>query len=243
MERLNKFLAQAGIASRRKCDLLIKEGKVTVNGQLITNPGEKVKGEEIIKVEGKIVKKKGELVYIQLYKPRDYLTTLSDPRGRQTVAELLSGVATRVFPVGRLDSESEGLLIFTNDGALSYFLTHPRFEVEKKYLVYVEGELREGELSVLKKGFVVKNIFYHIRQGEIKEVSTNCSIVEVILTEGKKHEIRIMFDYLGHPVLRLIRISMGPLLLDKNLLPGKWRYLSDKEIQLLQKYKEEKLGR
>jgi len=243
MERLNKFLAQAGIASRRKCDQLIKERKVTVNGQLITNPAERVRGEEIIKVEGKIVEKNEELVYIQLYKPRDYLTTLSDPRGRQTVANLLCEVTARVFPVGRLDSESEGLLLFTNDGILSYFLTHPRFEVEKKYLVYVEGKLRENELSVLEKGVVVKDISYHIRRGEIKEISSNCSIVEVTLTEGKKHEVRIMFDYLGHPVLRLIRISMGPLSLDKNLLPGKWRYLSDKEIQFLQKYKEEKLGK
>jgi len=242
MERLNKFLARAGVASRRKCDQLIKEGKVTINGRITTNPAERVSGKEIIKVENKVVKKE-ELVYIELYKPRDYLTTLYDPRGRRTVADLLSGVTTRVFPVGRLDSESEGLLLFTNDGALSYFLTHPRFEVEKKYLVYVEGKIEKRGLSILKKGITVKDIPYRIRRGEIKEIYSNCSVVEVTLLEGKKHEIRIMFDYLRHPVLRLIRISMGPLVLDKNILPGEWRFLSDEEVQLLQKYQEEKLGR
>ncbi|HXL01612.1 MAG TPA: pseudouridine synthase [Candidatus Atribacteria bacterium] len=243
MERLNRFLAQAGIASRRKCDFLIKEGKVTINDRVVTNPGERVSGSEIIKVENKIVGKKEELVYIELYKPRDYLTTLCDPRGRRTVVELLSGITARIFPVGRLDSESEGLLLFTNDGALSYFLTHPRFEVEKRYLVYVSGNIGEKKLSFLKKGIEVKGIFYHIQQGEIKETHSNWSMVEVTISEGKKHEIRIMFDYLRHPVLRLIRVGMGPLLLDKDLLPGEWRYLSDEEIQLLQKYREEKFGR
>ncbi|HOQ67253.1 MAG TPA: pseudouridine synthase [Candidatus Atribacteria bacterium] len=243
MERLNKFLAQAGVASRRKCDQLIKEGKVTVDGRVVTSPGEKVRGEEIIKVENKIVEKKEELVYVELYKPRGYITTVCDPRGRPTVMELVPEITTRVFPVGRLDSESEGLLFLTNDGALSYFLTHPRFEVEKKYLVYVSGEINERELSVLKRGIIVKEIPYRIRQGKIRDVYSNCSIVEVVLIEGKKHEIRIMFDYLGYPVLRLIRVGMGPLSLDENLLPGEWRYLSSKEVQLLQKYQEEKLGK
>lgn len=243
MERLNKFLAQAGVASRRKCDQLIKEGKVTVNGRVVTSPGEKVGGEEIIKVENKIVEKKNELVYIELYKPRGYITTVCDPRGRQTVMELFPEITTRVFPVGRLDSESEGLLLFTNDGALTYFLTHPRFEVEKKYLVYVSGEIKERELSVLRQGVIIKEIPYRIRQGRIKDIYSSCSIVEVTLTEGKKHEIRIMFDYLGYPVLRLIRTGIGTLVLDENLLPGKWRYLSSEEVQLLQKYREEKLGK
>ncbi len=177
------------------------------------------------------------------YKPRGYLTTVSDPHGRPTIMEFFQEVPCRIFPVGRLDYESEGLLLLTNDGEISYVLTHPRFQVEKKYLVYGSGRIEEEALRFLERGTVIKGVPYRILSGIIREYHPEYTIVEVVLCEGKKHEIRIMFDYLGHPVLRLIRMSMGPIELDDKLLPGSWRYLERNEVTLLKNYVKEKRGR
>lgn len=234
-ERLNKFLAKAGVAARRKCDRLIQEGRVMVNGEVVLSPGYRVTERDQVTVDGKPVEFTGEqFVYFQLYKPRGYLTTLFDPLGRKTVAELVRNIPVRVFPVGRLDQDSEGLLLFTNDGQLAYVLAHPRFEVEKEYLVYVAGEVTLQELDTLKRGIEFNEKSYRIREGSVIKKNTSLSLVRVTLTEGKKHEVKILFEEIGHPVLRLIRVRMGPVILDSGLLPGKWRYLNAHEVKALQ---------
>jgi len=240
MERLNKLLARRGVASRRKCDALIQEGKVKVAGEVITNPATRVREDAIIEVEGRLLLRDEIPVYIMFYKPRGYLTTVHDPHGRPTVMEFFKKMPYRVFPVGRLDYESEGLLILTNDGEVSYVLMHPRFQVEKKYLVYGAGKIEEEALQFLQRGAVIKGVPYRIVSATIRERNTEYTVVEVVLCEGKKHEIRIMFDYLGHPVLRLIRMSMGPINLDTSLLPGNWRYLKSDEVRILKEYVKER---
>ncbi len=240
MERLNKLLAQCGIASRRKCDQLIKEGKVRVNGEIITNPASKFPENVTIEVAGVPFLAKEEFIYLMFYKPRGCLTTLHDPYGRKTIMAFLQGIPHRFFPVGRLDYESEGLLLLTNDGEMSHTLTHPRFQVEKEYLIFAAGKVSEEALRCLERGIMVKGVAYGIRAGKIREYRENDTVLEVTLCEGKKHEIRIMFDFLNHPVLRLIRTAMGPIHLDERLLPGRWRYLTEKELVLLRKYTKER---
>jgi len=243
MERLNKLLAKRGVASRRKCDELIKAGKVKVAGQVVTNPATRVSQDTLIEVEGRPLLQEEKTTYIMFYKPRGYLTTVSDPHGRPTIMSFFREVPYRIFPVGRLDYESEGLLLLTNDGEISYVLTHPRFQVEKKYLVYGSGRIEEEALRFLERGAVIKGVSYRILSGTIREYHAEYTIAEVVLCEGKKHEIRIMFDYLGHPVLRLIRMSMGPIELDDKLLPGSWRYLKKNEVTRLKNYVKEKRNR
>lgn len=242
MERLNKFLARRGIASRRKCDDLIKEGKVKVAGKVVTNPATRISEDAQVEVEGYPLPREEQSVYIMFYKPRGYLTTVWDPHGRSTIMEFFKGIPHRIFPVGRLDYESEGLLFLTNDGEISYVLTHPRFQVEKRYLVYAAGRVEEEALRFMERGAVIKGVSYRIISGVVRVSHPEYTVVEVILTEGKKHEIRILFDYLGHPVLRLIRISMGPIILDDALLPGQWRYFREDEVVRLKAYVREKKG-
>lgn len=239
-DRLNKFLARAGVASRRKCDQLIREGRIWVNGELTTNPAFQVRKEDQVFYNGKRIVIEENLTYLQFYKPRDCLTTLKDPRARRTIKDYFSGFPYRIFPAGRLDWESEGLLILTNDGNLTYFLTHPRFEVEKKYLAYVSGAIDQAQIDSLQQGIVWKDTSYHIRRGKILQRKGDISVVELVLTEGKKHEVRIMLDYLGYPVLRLIRSQMGPIKLDPGLLPGEWRFLTPEELTRLQQMMKNK---
>ncbi|MGQ9473615.1 MAG: pseudouridine synthase [Candidatus Caldatribacteriaceae bacterium] len=236
MERLNKFLARKGIASRRKCDVLIQAGKVKVEGKVVTDPAIKVPENAKIEVEGFSFLPEEKVVYIMFYKPRGYLTTLWDPYDRPTIMKFFTQVPYRIFPVGRLDADSEGLLLLTNDGEINYVLTHPRFQVEKKYLVYVNGKVEEEALHFLSRGVVIKGVSYRILWGRVREHHPTYTVTEVTLCEGKKHEIRILFDYLGHPVLRLIRVSAGPIHLDLKLLPGSWRYFEEEEIEILREY-------
>lgn len=240
MERLNKFLAQAGIASRRKCDQLIAEGRVKVNGVVVTNPATRVLENDVVLVDDVPVQGASGSVYIMFHKPLGYITTLKDPYGRKTIAELMGDIPSRVFPVGRLDRESEGLLLLTNDGVLAYVFTHPRFQVERRYLVYARGQVREEELLRLREGILRRGELYRINSGRILEVFWDCSLVEVTLTEGKKHEVRILFDSIVHPVVRLVRMAMGPIVLDPELPPGKWRYLKKEEKEKLRIYLAER---
>ncbi len=240
MERLNKFLAQAGIASRRKCDQLIAEGRVKVNGVVVTNPATRVLESDVVLVDDVPVQGVSGSVYIMFHKPRGYITTLKDPYGRKTIAELMGDIPSRVFPVGRLDRESEGLLLLTNDGVFAYVFTHPRFQVERRYLVYARGQVREEELLRLREGILWRGELYRINSGRVLEVFWDCSLVEVTLTEGKKHEVRILFDSIVHPVVRLVRMAMGPVVLDPELPPGKWRYLKKEEKEKLRIYLAER---
>ncbi|MGB6607976.1 MAG: pseudouridine synthase [Atribacterota bacterium] len=240
MERLQKYLAGAGIASRRKCEELILQGRVEVNNFVVTELGTKVDPQkDIIKVDDKLVKYKEtkHYYYILLNKPKGYLTSLSDPFGRPTVLDLLKGVKERVFPVGRLDFNSEGLLILTNDGELAYALTHPAKEVEKVYIVKVKGIPSSEKLKTLSKGVTLKNN-YKISPCNIyllKTVNGN-AILKVKIKEGKKRQIRKMAEYIGHFVLKLRRIQTGPISL-KGVKPGEYRYLNKEEIKSLKKIK------
>ncbi len=238
IERLQKYLAGAGIASRRKCEELILQGRVEVNNFVVTELGTKVDPrKDIIKVDDKLVKYKEDkhCSYILLNKPKGYLTSLSDPFGRPTVLDLLKGVKERVFPVGRLDFNSEGLLILTNDGELAYALTHPAKEVEKVYIVKVKGIPSSEKLKTLSKGVTLKNN-YKISPCNIyllKTVNGN-AILKVKIKEGKKRQIRKMAEYIGHFVLKLRRIQTGPISL-KGVKPGEYRYLNKEEIKSLKK--------
>ena len=238
IERLQKYLAGAGIASRRKCEELILQGRVEVNNFVVTELGTKVDPQkDIIKVDDKLVKYKEDkhYSYILLNKPKGYLTSLSDPFGRPTVLDLLKGVKERVYPVGRLDFNSEGLLILTNDGELAYALTHPAKEVEKVYIVKVKGIPSSEKLKTLSKGVTLKNN-YKISPCNIyllKTVNGN-AILKVKIKEGKKRQIRKMAEYIGHFVLKLRRIQTGPISL-KGVKPGEYRYLNKEEIKSLKK--------
>ena len=238
IERLQKYLAGAGIASRRKCEELILQGRVEVNNFVVTELGTKVDPrKDIIKVDDKLVKYKEDkhYSYILLNKPKGYLTSLSDPFGRKTVMDLLKDVKERVHPVGRLDYNSEGLLILTNDGELTNTLTHPSKEVEKVYIVKLKGIPSSEKLKILSKGVTLKNN-YKLSPCSIYLINTinGNAILKIKIKEGKKRQIRKMAEYIGHFVLKLRRIQTGPISL-KGEKPGEYRYLNKEEIKSLKK--------
>ena len=238
IERLQKYLAGAGIASRRKCEELILQGRVEVNNFVVTELGTKVDPrKDIIKVDDKLVKYKEDkhYSYILLNKPKGYLTSLSDPFGRKTVMDLLKDVKERVHPVGRLDYNSEGLLILTNDGELTNTLTHPSKEVEKVYIVKLKGIPSSENLKILSKGVTLKNN-YKLSPCSIYLINTinGNAILKIKIKEGKKRQIRKMAEYIGHFVLKLRRIQTGPISL-KGVKLGEYRYLNKEEIKSLKK--------
>ena len=238
IERLQKYLAGAGISSRRKCEELILQGQVRVNNSVVTKLGTKVDPhKDIVEVNGKLIKYKEtkQYSYILLNKPKGYLTSLSDPFGRPVVLDLLKGVKERVYPVGRLDFNSEGILILTNDGELAYALTHPAKEVEKVYIVKVKGIPTPEKLKILSKGVILENN-YRISPCNIYllKISNGNAILKIKIREGKKRQIRKMGEYIGHFVLKLRRIQLGPIFL-KGVKPGEYRYLNKEEIKSLKK--------
>ena len=238
IERLQKYLAGAGIASRRKCEELILQGQVQVNNSVVTKLGTKIDPQkDIVEVNGRLVKYKEikQYSYILLNKPKGYLTSLSDPFGRPIVLDLLKGVKERVYPVGRLDFNSEGLLILTNDGELAHTLTHPAKEVEKVYIARVKGIPSSEKLKTLSKGVVLENN-YKISPCSIYllKINKGNAILKIKIREGKKRQIRKMAEYIGHFVLKLRRIQTGPISL-KGVKPGEYRYLNKEEIKSLKK--------
>ncbi len=242
-ERLQKVLAHAGVASRRACEELIVAGRVKVNGKVITELGTRVRpDEDLIEVDGApIIAHRPQLSYYLLYKPVGYLSTVSDPHGRPTALSLVP-TEERLYPVGRLDLGSEGLLLFTNDGELAHRLMHPRFEHEKEYLVLVQGELADEELERLRQGVHLEDRVTFVRaQVERLEpgyrwrreaVPQGCSWLRVTLREGRKRQIRLMLRALGYEVERLIRVRMGDLHLG-TLQPSQGRWLSKREVLAL----------
>ena len=233
LERLQKIIARAGITSRRKAEELILQGRVTVNGRVVKELGSKADAErDHLKVDGKLIRPKQPQAYLMLNKPRGFVTTLSDPERRPTVLDLLKGVKHRVFPVGRLDYETEGLLLLTNDGDLAHALMHPSYEVSKTYLVKVKGVLTDEQIKKLERGVPLvdrKTAPCTIRK--IQKTQEN-SWVEVTLHEGKKRQVRRMLENTGHPVLKLKRIRYAFLEL-AGLLPGQYRYLTPQEVKRL----------
>jgi len=231
MERLQKVMAHAGVASRRKSEDIICQGRVKVNGQVIKEQGYKVSDDDLIEVDGKVISHEKK-IYILLNKPNGYISTVDDPRERNTVLDLIKGVSQRIYPVGRLDYNTSGILILTNDGDLTYKLTHPSHMVNKTYLVEVGGRPSKKELDRLEKGVILEDgLTAPARVEEVKR-KNNVTTFHLTIYEGKNRQVRRMCDKIGYSVRNLERIKFAFLDL-KNLPTGKFRYLSDKEVQKL----------
>jgi 23S rRNA pseudouridine2605 synthase/16S rRNA pseudouridine516 synthase len=232
-QRLQKVMARAGVASRRHAEAMIAAGRVTVNGETVTSPGGLVDpATDEIAVDGEPLATDVELVYLALHKPRGYLTTVSDPFGRRSVMELVDGRGVGIFPVGRLDLDSEGLLLVTNDGELAHRLTHPSHHVEKEYEVVVEGVPGEAEVAALREGVELEDGRATALRAEIAGRRRDTSALRIVLGEGRKRQVRRMCDAVGHPVVSLLRVRVGPVELG-DLASGNARPLTDDELDAL----------
>ncbi|MFZ5965804.1 MAG: pseudouridine synthase [Bacillota bacterium] len=233
--RLQKYIAHAGITSRRNAEEWIKAGKVKVNGELITEMGFEVDpSHDRVFINNEEIKLEAKKIYIMLNKPEGYVTTLSDEFDRPTVADLVKDIEERVYPVGRLDYDSSGLLIMTNDGELTYKLTHPKHEIQKTYLAWIEGRPTEKEINLFKKGVDIGGYITAKAHIEILQVLGDKCLAKVIIHEGKNRQIRRMFERIGHPVLQLKRVAMGKI--NMNKLPrGKWVHLTEEQVQYLKR--------
>ncbi|MBW1925677.1 MAG: rRNA pseudouridine synthase [Deltaproteobacteria bacterium] len=233
--RLQKYLANAGICSRRAAEVLIRSGRVTINGE-VARLGSKIDPyTDIICVDKIRVLCKRQPVYLLLNKPKGVLTTARDPYGRTTVMDLLLGrVPERVYPAGRLDKDSEGLLLLTNDGALVHRLLHPSHKISKTYHATVRGRPSKAALDLLRRGIEIEGKTTLPCELRVLKTTRRSTILEVTLKEGRKRQIRLMFNTLGHSVIRLIRIKIGPIRLGK-LQPGKYRILTNTEVEMLKK--------
>ena len=238
LERLQKIIAHAGFASRREAEAMIREGRVTVNGRVVTELGSKADPRrDHVKVDGKLITKPEEHRYILLYKPREVMTTVDDPQGRRTVIDLIKGVRERIYPVGRLDYHSEGLILLTNDGTLGNQLTHPQHGWVKTYHVKVRGVPEERLVEKLERGITIDGkrtlpcVISRMKTTGRNEDEGN-SWFEVLLREGRTQQIRKMFQAVGHPVSKLRRVAIGPIS-DPKLTPGDWRELTKHEVKML----------
>lgn len=232
--RLNKLIADSGLASRRHADRMIEEGQVTVNGKRVYELGIKVDpAQDRILVNGKPLKKPLQNIYVLLNKPRGVLTTMEDPLGRPTIAEYLEGVPGRVFPVGRLDWDSEGLLLLTNDGDFANRVTHPKEEVTKTYMVKVDGQPSKEDLQKLLRGVTIiggKVAAKHIEKVKRQEGSDKYDWYKMVITEGKNRQIRQMFEKIGFDVMKLQRVAIGRLRIG-NVERGELVFLNEAAIE------------
>lgn len=232
--RLNKFLSNSGVASRRKCDLLIEEGKVTVNGKVACELGLKInEKKDKVKVEGKEISLPSSFVYIKLNKPKGYACTASDEKGRKTIYDLVD-CEERLFSIGRLDYDTEGLIILTNDGDFANAVAHPRFQTEKEYRVTAEGEIKESELAVMRKGVVVDGERMPSARVEKLSYENGFTKLSVVIDEGQNRQVRRMFEAIGHQIKLLKRVRIGQVRLG-GLKRGEYRDLTEEELNLLTK--------
>ena len=233
--RINKYIALCGVASRRKAEELILAGRVTVNDEVMTEHSYKVDEEnDIVKVDDKLIKEENKLVYILLNKPEGYITTVKDQFDRPSVLDLVSDIKERVYPIGRLDYETSGLLLLTNDGDLTYKLTHPKHEVDKTYVARVKGKLTKEEIERFKTGLKIED--YTTAPAKLKVIKydeqRDSSLLEIKIHEGKNRQVRKMCKAINHPVLRLRRSAMGKIKIGDCEI-GKYRYLTEDEIKYL----------
>lgn len=233
MERLQKFIANSGYTSRRKAEELIKDGKVMVNGNVVSELGFKVSGNDLVSIDGEVINKNNNYVYYLLNKPRLVLSTVSDDLGRKTVLDIVK-VSERVYPIGRLDYDTTGLIILTNDGELANLLMKPRNNVYKTYVAKIDGILNEDDFKKMRKGVLIDGRKLMLDNVKIKKIDKlkNTSLVEVTIHEGRNHIVRKLFEYLGYDVKKLHRSSYAFLNVD-DLKSGEYRALSTKEVKKL----------
>lgn len=241
-ERLQKLIAAAGVASRRKAEELILSGAVTVNGRVVTELGTKADPErDHIKVNGKLINAqlaRQEKIYLLLNKPTGYLTSTSDPEGRPLVIDLVGKYRGKVHPVGRLDFNTEGLLLLTNDGDLTHIITSAAMKVAKRYEVKVKGKPGEGQIEMLRRGVVIDGVKTAPAEVRLRRESATNAWYEVVLYEGRNQQIRKMFDAIGHSVIRLRRFAIG-FLEDERLRPGEYRLLDEREVRRFLRLREQ----
>lgn len=229
--RLQKYIAHAGVTSRRKAEELIVKGKVKVNNKLVLELGFKVDPDkDKVKVNNEIIRIEKKDIYIMLNKPVGYVTTMKDERNRRIVTDLIVGIEERIYPVGRLDADTTGLLILTNDGDLTYKITHPSNEVIKRYIAIVEGVPNKWELEQFRKGLMIDGKKTSDASIEISKRYEDESILDISIHEGRNRQVKKMCKAINHPVKKLKRIAIGNLELG-NLKLGSWRYLRDEEVR------------
>ena len=234
-ERLQKILSKAGVTSRRKAEGLILQGRVSVNGNIVRELGTKaVLGRDEIRVDGKAIKPETEKLVLALFKPKRCVTTLYDPQGRSTVADFVNEFPMRLYPVGRLDYDAEGLLLLTNDGELAHRLQHPSYKVPKTYLVKVRGHPPTEALARLQQGVNLEDGITAPAELKVMEDDQKATWLALTLREGRKHQVKRMCEAVGHPVLKLKRTKIGPIELD-DLRPGEIRRLKSREVRSLRK--------
>lgn len=240
-DRLNRYLSRAAGVSRRTADEMIRRGRVTVSGRPVLDPGSRLDpSRSEVRIDGnRILAVEEDRIYLLAYKPDSVVTTMKDKEGRKTAAALVGEFSSRVFPVGRLDYHTTGLLLFTNDGELAYRITHPRFGVEKTYVAKVKGIPSQGKLGILRRGLPIDGVMTNPAKINFLEAREGKAWVSIRIAEGRHHQVRKMFDAIGHRVMKLRRVAIGPLELT-NVEPGEWRYLTGKEVRELFAYVEEK---
>lgn len=232
--RLQKFLSECGVASRRASEQLIAEGRVSVNGVVAVIGATVDPDQDAVSVDGRDVRHDAKRVYVLLNKPRGAVTTAQDTHGRRTVLDCVSGVAERIFPVGRLDMDVEGVLLLTNDGELAHRLMHPSHEIEKVYVATVAGEIPETALARLAQGVLLEDGMTSPAKVKLIQSDRHSSRIQLTIHEGRKREVKRMCEAVGHPVLALKRIAFANLM-GGHLRPGEWRYLNHQEVRLLRR--------
>ncbi|WP_161877967.1 pseudouridine synthase [Alkalibacterium sp. MB6] len=239
MERLQKLMAHAGVASRRGSEKLIKEGRVKVNGEVVTEMGLIVKKNDTIEVDNVPITQEQKL-YFLFNKPRGVITSASDHKGRKTVVDYFSSIEQRIYPVGRLDYDTTGVLIMTNDGELTNQLTHPKFGIEKTYVAKVTGLVHKSSIAKLEKGLFIDNYKTRPAKARIIEINKakNTSLIELTIHEGKNHQVKKMLQAIGHPVEKLNRSHYG-FLTTEGLQSGEWRELKPFEVNKLKQLAHE----
>ena len=231
--RLQKYLASCGVASRRNAEKMITEGRIAVNGIIVTELGTQVnENSDIVQVDGRTVRPEAEKHYLAYNKPVGEVTTVSDPEGRSTVMDRFRDYPVRLFPVGRLDYDSEGLLLLTNDGELMNRLLHPSFEIPKSYLTKVSNSVSENEITMLRKGVIIDGSLTSPAEVRLVRHDTFSTDLLITIHEGRNRQVRKMIAAIGHQVVRLRRVRFGPVRLG-DLPPGMWRRLTEDEIAKL----------
>ena len=230
--RLNKYIASAGVCSRRKADELIANGNVKVNGASVREHGVQVEPGDVVSVNGKVIEEPADKIYVAVNKPLGYITSMDDDKGRATVAELMDDIPERLFPVGRLDYNTTGLLIMTNDGQLTYTLTHPKHEVWKTYVAVVAGVLSDTRIAKLRKGVDIGGFVTSPAKVKVIKQMPRHAVVEIKIREGKNRQVRKMFAAVGNKVQSLERTAIGDVRLGR-LMSGHYRKLTRQEVEYL----------